>query len=95
MAVEEDTKTDEHAIPEWAAGYALILPCDKKTPSCDQEAEWFANQHGCIRAHLCDEHMQECYRDVVGKLNEWGSVRCTVCKRFFQTFDAFIKAVRI
>lgn len=95
-AVEEETKGNtDTGLPDWAVGYSLILPCDKKTPQCDQEAEWFANQHRCIRAHLCEDHMLECYRDVSIKIDNYGSVKCKKCERSFKTFASFIKAVRI
>jgi len=82
-------------VPDWAIGYTLGLPCDQKTPQCDREAEWFGNQHGCIRAHVCNEHMMACYAEVQRKIAEFGAVECRTCKREFTTFAAFIKAVRI
>lgn len=97
-AVEEATKeqtTYDTGIPEWAAGYGLTLPCDKRTPPCDQEAEWFASQHGCRRAHLCNDHMIDCYQEVNQIIGWMGSVRCTECGNNFETFEAFIKCVRI
>lgn len=89
------TATGEDALPEWAIGYSLILPCDNRTPQCDKEAEWFGNQHGCIKAHVCDQHMQECYRDVCEKIEYFGAVECRICKQDFKTFSSFLKAVRI
>lgn len=89
------TKTEDGVLPEWAIGYSLVLPCDNRTPKCDNEAEWFGNQHGCIKAHICDEHMQFTYNSVNHKIHEFGAVTCVVCKQDFTNFAAFIKAVRI
>lgn len=98
------TKTEEKpttesgidlGLPDWATGYALTLPCDQRTPPCPNEAEWFGNQHGCIRAHVCDKHMVACFEEVNRKIAVFGSVECRTCKQEFTNFAAFIKAVRI
>ena len=89
------TSTGDDTLPEWAVGYSLILPCDNRTPPCDNEAEWFGNQHGCIKAHVCDFHMRFTYEDVTRKIRQFGAVECRECKKDFTTFASFLKAVRI
>ena len=89
------TSSGTDSLPDWAAGYALSLPCEIRVVKCDLEAEWFGNQHGCFKAHICDDHMKQCYHDVNAKIAEWGGVQCRKCKKIFPTFPAFIKAVRI
>jgi len=86
-------ETSIETIPDWATGYALILPCGYR--ACENEAEWFGNQHGCIKANICDYHMQKCYADAKRKLATWGTVQCRQCNLEFPTFASFIKAVRI
>lgn len=93
--VKPETASGTDAVPEWAIGYAMILPCDNKTPPCCNEAEWFGNQHGCIKAHMCDYHMQLTYNAVRAKIAQFGAVQCRACKLDFTNFAAFIKAVRI
>jgi hypothetical protein len=91
-----ETERSDNPDTDWCVGYGLALPCQWKEPvPCEREAEWFANQHGCIRAELCEEHLFFAYRDVAQRIAEWGSVRCRRCKQDFATPDAFIKAVRI
>ena len=90
-----DTEEKKDTIPDWAIGYSLSLPCDNRTPPCDNEAEWFGNQHGCYKAHICDYHMQIAYQDVSNRIAEYGAVECRRCKCIFPTFASFIKAVRI
>ena len=87
-------KSDREAIPDWAVGYSEVLPCDWNPP-CDHEAEWFGNQHGCVRANICDDHMKLCYHDVNFKIDTFGSVKCRRCRLLFTDFNSFIKAVRI
>ena len=91
MSTSTEDKTE--VIPDWAAGYGIPLPCGKK--DCNNEADWFGNQHECIRAYVCDPHMQRIYASVNRDLADWGAIECRFCHEVFITFDSFIKAVRI
>lgn len=91
-----ETAPSEDTDSDWYAGYSLVLPCQWKEPvPCDQEADWFVKQHGCMKAELCEDHLFLAYRDTALRIAEWGSVQCRICKREFVTPDTFMTAVRI
>lgn len=93
--ITEEKRETAPPVPDWAIGYTLTLPCDTKTPQCPNEAEWFASQHGCLKAHICNDHMLTTFEAVNMKIAQHGSVRCPECSQDFTNFAAFIKAVRI
>jgi hypothetical protein len=88
-----DPIVEADAFTDAIAGYAMDVPCIVK--DCDREVEWFGNQHGCVRAHMCDFHTMKFVKDVSDDLQLYGTVKCRKCEGFFKTFDSFVKLVRV
>lgn len=92
--VQEATKeaTTTEALPDWAAGYAMDVPCIVE--GCDREVMWFGNQHGCRRGHSCDFHIKQFVRTLNEDIAERGYIHCSQCKQKFASVYQFFTAVR-
>lgn len=85
--------TDTETIPDWALGYSMTVPC--LYDGCENEAEWFADQHGCTKGYICDVHRKILRADTYKKVAKFGFVICGLCYKPFVEFEDFIKLVRI
>lgn len=79
--------------PDWDAWLAMAVPC--VVERCDNDVEWWGNQHGCVRAQSCDDHTMKFVALLRGDLSRNGFIACNRCKRSFLSVEEFFTAVRI
>jgi hypothetical protein len=77
------------AFEDVIAGYSMVFRCEHVS-GCDNEVEWYGNQHGCVQAYICDDHMTEYALEVTWELDSCGFVICRPCQRAFASWESFI-----
>lgn len=79
------------AFADALVGYSMCFTCEW-TYGCDNEVEWFADQHGCETAHLCSTHMGVASLRFAENMERWGCISCIFCKKKFTTWDTWVQA---
>lgn len=82
-----------NGVPEWAAGYAMAVPCIVE--GCPEDIAWWGNQHGCVKGHSCDLHTMKYIAFLRSDLSLHGYIFCNRCKQKFYALEDFFTAVRI
>lgn len=85
-----EVSTDTIVVPDWAAGYAMEVPCIWE--GCDREVAWWGNQHGCREGPCCDFHLRCFLEDLMGDMATNDHIRCRGCGGKFHFIGHFFTA---